>query len=510
MFGRVALHPFLFALYPIVFLIARNVEGQASFSSAVGPLLLVLASAAVALVVLWVLLRNPRKAAVVVSIYVLLFFSYGHVGTALRDGASGDSVLFTLWLLVAAAATVLVARAGGSFERPTLVLNALAAVLVAMNVVPIASHALEDPRTPTAVTTDLGLPADPKLAPGGKRDIYYLVFDRYANERILKRRYDFDNSDVLDLLENRGFYVAHDSVANHPRTGHSLASSLNMTYLAYLEREQGASTRDWDAIYRLLRDAKLTRYLKSLGYRYHHIGSWWNPTAETPEADVNHVYEAPSEFTTVLLQSTLWPAISERLGLEESFGRRAIERRRVHYQVESLLSVEDDPAPTFTLAHFLIPHPPFVFDRNGAPVTDEIAASRNQRENYLEHLLYTNKVIEDIVTELLDTDGEDPIIVIQSDEGPHPPRLRRLKRTFNWFEATDAELAEKLLILNAYYLPEAGVDQLYPTISPVNTFRVILNEYFGADLKLLPDRVFVYRDFHHPYDFVEVTEGFDR
>jgi len=44
-------------------------------------------------------------------------------------------------------------------------------------------------------------------------------------------------------------------------------------------------------------------------------------------------------------------------------------------------------------------------------------------------------------------------------------------------------------ILNAYALP--GVDPaqaLYPSISPVNSFRVVLNRYFGTDLPLLEDR----------------------
>ena len=43
-----------------------------------------------------------------------------------------------------------------------------------------------------------------------------------------------------------------------------------------------------------------------------------------------------------------------------------------------------------------------------------------------------------------------------------------------------------LTILNAYYLP-GHADALYPSISPVNSFRVALNEYFDASLPLLED-----------------------
>lgn len=68
-----------------------------------------------------------------------------------------------------------------------------------------------------------------------------------------------------------------------------------------------------------------------------------------------------------------------------------------------------------------------------------------------------------------------PIIVLQGD---HAPQL--LTEGYN-----------KHKILNAYYLPDGNVDWLYPTITPVNTFRVILDEYFGEELPLLPDNIYV-------------------
>jgi hypothetical protein len=43
-------------------------------------------------------------------------------------------------------------------------------------------------------------------------------------------------------------------------------------------------------------------------------------------------------------------------------------------------------------------------------------------------------------------------------------------------------------IMNAYYLPDGGSELLYDSISPVNSFRVILNRYFGMNMDLLDDR----------------------
>ncbi|MGQ9684246.1 MAG: hypothetical protein ACUVX9_17080 [Anaerolineae bacterium] len=60
-------------------------------------------------------------------------------------------------------------------------------------------------------------------------------------------------------------------------------------------------------------------------------------------------------------------------------------------------------------------------------------------------------------------------------------------------------------ILNAYHLP-GGVDAaLYDTISPVNSFRLILSSYFAADYALLEDRSY-FSLWDRPYDFIEVPD----
>jgi hypothetical protein len=55
---------------------------------------------------------------------------------------------------------------------------------------------------------------------------------------------------------------------------------------------------------------------------------------------------------------------------------------------------------------------------------------------------------------------------------------------------TETCLWERTPILNAYYLPGGEDRWLYPSISPVNSFRVVLNAYFGADLPFLPDATY--------------------
>jgi hypothetical protein len=59
--------------------------------------------------------------------------------------------------------------------------------------------------------------------------------------------------------------------------------------------------------------------------------------------------------------------------------------------------------------------------------------------------------------------------------------------------------------LNAYYFPDQNYAALYPAISPVNSFRVIFNQYFGTDLELLEDRNY-FAGWLAPYDYTDVTD----
>ena len=126
-------------------------------------------------------------------------------------------------------------------------------------------------------------------------------------------------------------------------------------------------------------------------------------------------------------------------------------------------------------------------------------------------LQYTNQRLLGIVDRILasySSTDDQPIIIIQADEGPFPEKYRADEWGFDWTGASDAELENKFGILNALYLP--GVDPeeagLHPGITPVNAFRVVFNEYFGADLPLLPDRVYAHVGLRHFNDHFEITD----
>jgi hypothetical protein len=499
------LHPLFFAIYPIVFLYARNLRGTISPRDLVLPILLGVGGMLLVGLAFWLVFRDVHRAGLATSLVVILVFSFGHVERVIDPLRTGfaDGLLLAAWGLFLLAGILALAKPRNGFRPVTGVLNVVAAALCAINVVPIV--AFETHTTEERLQEPVAVPTVSVDAP--KRDIYYLIFDRYAADRTLRDDFGFDDGDFFRWLERQGFYVAYESLANYPRTTHSLASSLNMTYLDGLAARVGADSGDWAPLTDALSGFRVARSLEELGYRYYHVGSWWAGTGTDPSADEDLVYHQPADFEQMLLDTTIVPTISQRIGLSDGTSFQLQEYRRARFQFDTLKRISNDPSPTFAFVHLTLPHPPYVFDADGSFVPPEEDAERSGEAAYLAQLAYTNHAIEDAVQELLAGPAEsDPIVVLQSDEGPHPLRLLLDEDAFVWPDATDAELGEKLRILNAYYLPGLDDAGLYPTISPVNTFRLILSDYFDADLPLLPDRTYVFESDEHPYRFTDVTE----
>jgi hypothetical protein len=115
---------------------------------------------------------------------------------------------------------------------------------------------------------------------------------------------------------------------------------------------------------------------------------------------------------------------------------------------------------------------------------------------YRNQAAFITKRIEETIEQVLAKSPEPPIIILQSDHGSE------LKLDMNNILNTD--LNERMTILNAYYFPGQKFEGLNRRISPVNSFRVVLNSFFGATLDLLPDRSF-FSTWSEPYKFVDVT-----
>jgi hypothetical protein len=131
---------------------------------------------------------------------------------------------------------------------------------------------------------------------------------------------------------------------------------------------------------------------------------------------------------------------------------------------------QDISEPKFVFAHILALHEPFVFSSNGSAVNyPEYMDAEQYNEAYGNQLDYVNSRILPILQHIIENSDPKPIIILQGDTGP-----AKVSNT--------GQMAN----LSAFYQP--GNDQsLSPTFTPVNDFRQVFDQYFGANLDLLPD-----------------------
>ena len=91
-------HPIAISAYPVLALLATNV-GQAKPSAVSRPLLVCIALAGVIFILLRLLFHDWNRAAFLTTLWVVLFFSYGHLYLLLTEKI--EDVNITPWLLIA-------------------------------------------------------------------------------------------------------------------------------------------------------------------------------------------------------------------------------------------------------------------------------------------------------------------------------------------------------------------------------------------------------------------------
>jgi hypothetical protein len=410
-------------------------------------------------------------------------------------------LLFVIWAVLFPYLLYLIVRTRKTLRNPTIILNVATVVIVSISLFRIGAGEfgrLSSNQEAVAGETivDLHISHRETLP-----DIYYIILDRYAGASTLAETYGFDNSDFLDYLTGKGFYVAWESSANYVRTSESLASSLNMEYIDYMDE----GSNDLLPMNVRVENNAVQRSLKAAGYKFVYVGSWWGPTRENHYADININYCARTdEFSESLATMTMPYFVAAEAGLIGD--KRMTQWKRTQFELDELAEIPDMEEPTFTFAHMLVPHVPYVFDSDGSFLLPEEANRRGDVENYCNQLIATNGMVKASVDKLLMDSEVAPIIILQADEGPYPERYDANYRSFNWGKATDAEIRQKFRILNAYYLPGVDSSVLYPTITPVNSFRLVFDLYFGTSLGLLPDVSYAYVDYSHPYQFLDVTD----
>ncbi len=184
-------------------------------------------------------------------------------------------------------------------------------------------------------------------------------------------------------------------------------------------------------------------------------------------------------------------------------------RQIILFQFETLPEVAAMPEPTFTFVHIISPHPPYIFGIEGEEVVQDgtftlvepAAASMGSRDalRYRDQAIYITGKVQALIEAILQRSNTMPIIILQADHGSGAAP--------GWLDHFGDGIRQRTAILNAYLLPPQCADDLYPSITPVNSFRVVFNCAYGGNIPLLED--LVYYSYHpglRSYEFTLVND----
>ena len=496
--SRWPLYPLLLAAYAVLFVYAANIS-EVLLEQLVEPLLLALGLGLAVFAVSALLFRDLRRGALLASAILLAVLFFGHAAFQLGGAGIPEEAQLVAWSVFIVAVGVYAVRARGSLATATAALNVFALLLVAMSlvtIVPAETTRAVRASEGEAITEQSVVEATRKP----ERDIYFLVFDRYGSDWSLKQAYGIEN-DLYPDLEAMGFQVIPGARANYHTSDLSLASTLNMRYLDDLTETLGRDSGDRTPARELMARHEVGTFLRQQGYRFYHIGAWWEPTRSSPIADEVLSLGKTAEFGSVLKGGTILPTLEKLAGREEpDTPSRAQHRDMALFAIRQVQHLGRTPGRKFVFAHILLPHPPYVLADKGRRVLKEEADSTSEAELFDQQLQYTNELMKRTVASLLDgPDETDPIIVLGADEGPY------LCGDDDCVDGSPEQYGIRHGVLRAYYLP--GLDYTVPADdSGVNIFRMLLREYFGADLPDLPNRSYTWPDKAHIYDFQDVTD----
>jgi hypothetical protein len=486
----------LLSVYPVVYIYTHNL-GKVELEQLWAPVILILASALLLFGLIWLFIRDGVKAGFLSTLFFLMFFTYKHLIYYLKPVVATEPYILIILLLIYIFILILI-TGKKDIARGLTIFSIAATVLLSYSAFQIISFEyfrIEDPLVifeDTEEQTDIN-----RTYP----DIYYIILDGYGRSDILQEIYSYDNSDFIEHLRDKGFFVGDRSKANYCQTGLSLASSLNFIYLDSVAMAVGVTSSDRFMLLNLIRYNRIMNILKKHNYKIVTFPSGYSLT-ELKEYDY---YLSSgillSEFHNVLLNFT---PVNTLLKIFSDESPRRQHAKNILHTFEAMGKLRNTPYPKFIFTHIISPHPPFIFDEEGMyKAADNYfyfsdgnhfrGGKEEYIKNYKEQAAFVSKKVK-ILTDNILSNNKDAVIIIQSDHGPGS--------ALNWDSYEDTDINERFSILNAVYFPDSAVKYFYPGISPVNTFRIILNNYFGKDYELLKDESF-YSTWSKPYNFIK-------
>ena len=454
--------PFLIAFFPSWIIISKNFE-QLIFQD----ILISLAIIAVSIII-WIvitkIIKNGNKAALITGVGIGFFFYFGYVQDALKGimifnmPINKTSVLVPISIIIFIISTIYFIKSRNNFESIVKIANVFAITIILFTLVQFV--------VPDALAE--------------KPNVYHIILDEYTDNEILMKEFNYDNEKFLKFLNKNGFYVPNKSFSTWESTLDELSLILNMDY--------PQDKTEW--AYESLNNNKVMSVFSDQGYSIIEINSM-SRWVDLSNVDTRLCYIGGfhSEFFDQVFGKSII-----RYFLEQHHNDTRRDVIRCAFNELSEIASQSN-GPKYVFSHIMIPHPPFLFGPNGEnikPAHREISGLQSWKnpQGYINQLIYATNQVSVVIKNIVKNDS-NAIIILQGDTG-----------TFTGIRGSEEmnDIYQAHSILYAVRIPD--VNNLEYVI-PVNTYRIIFNNYFNTDYEYLEQHLY---SFYEDSGWVEITE----
>jgi hypothetical protein len=487
------IYPFLIAIYPVLALRNFNID-YVDPPSILRSLLTVFGLATVIGLIMHAIFRNMQTSGIVTSLALIIALSYGHIYIQIEkalDQPIRHSALVGLF------AGIFVVCCWFLVKRPALAdgtrqfLSTTAVILVLLAVGQSIVHDFN------SYGSAKGLTNPPQaISDNNHPDIYLIVLDGHGRADVLKDEFGFDNSQFINSLRDMGFYVASCSQSNYASTRYSLTSLFQMDYIQIVDGKEKVPA---------LRNTLFLQTLRADGYTvitFENYASGHFDLDEDLRFSRNQLSLGEMDLSGGLneFEKTMLNTSIARLFLDTEiipgFNEDTLVRLedyehylQTKYILTKLPEIPKLKSPKFVFVHLLVPHIPQIFTPDG----DFRYPEDKSKNGYRDNAEFIDTAILPVLQEILAESEKPPVIILMGDHGPPATKF------------TSPETRMKNL--SAYYVNSNAKSKLYAAITPVNSFRIVLHEYFDADYPLLEDTSYYAYQFRQLRDSPAIMEN---
>jgi hypothetical protein len=471
------IYPLFFALFPI-FSLSSNNTIYVDLASIARSLVFSIVLTVLLFALFLLITRRLYKASLATVLSQILFFSYGHLYIFFEQRAPAVfrhryAILAFIVLFVVCLGLILRSRRESrSLIQYLFWASLLLAIVSAYPTIQKSIQAGIARKEKAQALFETQQQTNQLVKP----DIYLIILDSYTRQDVLQNSYQFDNSEFIQSLEAQGFYVGKCSVSNYPSTRYSIDSLMESNYIQDLFPNGEMNP---------FSSSLTITNLRAMGYSvfsfenrskgHFDLGEDRLLSRQNPLNNSGKTLAGLNEFESELLMTTAFRVFMDMPQLLPfvDLSRAEYEEhyQQVLYTLDELPNLVNVSSPKFVFVHILAPHEPYILTPEGG----YLYTSKEDPKGYLDGIRYINERILAITQALISNSATPPVIIIQGDHGSALP-------------GNTPEMRHS--ILNAYYVNDSARQLLYPTISPVNSIRVIFDAYFNAELPLLEDRSF--------------------